>query len=215
MNRTSGSANARNRSTKSGFMRRATLQAPELQAEAPGLECALRFRDLLPVSMVLAIGVGRRCKSADRHPARPRNRAIDRFGHGRILPTPMRVSDGARTRAAPLCPCATAPIRVRSLQPVARSPVTPAFGRPHAERPRQRRSTRDPCGNARAAVRSTTPESCGPLSSRLRPTLVTWGLTKTAQDSGLKGSRVRTQEARGSGTRRSADAFVRFEVLRQ
>src|SRR5687767_13252973 len=85
MNRTSAPANARNRSTKSGFMRRSTLQAPELLTEAPCFERALRFGDLLPIGMVLAIGVGRRRESADRHPARPLERAHRRVGHGAYL----------------------------------------------------------------------------------------------------------------------------------
>src|SRR5262245_48489199 len=95
MNRTSASANARNRSTKSGFMRRPTREAPELLTETPGLECAVRFRDLLPIHALLAIGVGSRCEPPDRHPARPLTRAIRRAGHGRILPTPAASASGA------------------------------------------------------------------------------------------------------------------------
>jgi hypothetical protein len=67
-----------------------TLQAPELLTEAPGHERALRFRDLLPIGTVLAIGVGRRCEPADRHPPRPLNRAIGRVGHERILTRRVR-----------------------------------------------------------------------------------------------------------------------------
>src|SRR5262245_12804564 len=103
MNRTSASANARNRSTKSGFMRRPTRDAPELLAETPGLECALGFRALLPIHALLAIGVGSRCEPSDRHP-RPLTRAIRRVGHGRILPTPAASaapSGGKGKRQAP------------------------------------------------------------------------------------------------------------------
>src|SRR5262245_61121154 len=87
MNRTSASPNSRNRSTKSGFMSRSTLQAPELATETPGLERTLRLRDLLPIGKVLAIGVGRRRETADCHPAGPLGRAISPVGHRRILPT--------------------------------------------------------------------------------------------------------------------------------
>jgi len=62
-------------------MRPFTLQTPELFAETPRLDRALGFRDLLPVGPLLAIGIGRRCESADRHPARPLDRAICGVGH--------------------------------------------------------------------------------------------------------------------------------------
>jgi hypothetical protein len=88
MNRTSASTNARYGSTKSGFKGRFTLQAPELLAEAPRFERAVRLGDLPPVSSVVAIGIGCRRKSADRHPVRTLNRAIRLIGHRRILPLP-------------------------------------------------------------------------------------------------------------------------------
>jgi hypothetical protein len=68
-------------------MRRVTLQAPELLAEAPRDERALRLRDLLPIGAVLAIGLGCRHESAHRHPLGPCTRAIVRAGHARILPS--------------------------------------------------------------------------------------------------------------------------------
>src|SRR5262245_19005685 len=93
MKRTSAPPNARNRSTKSGFMGRSTLQAPELLTEAPGLERALRLRDLLPTGAFGASGLSRRRETADRHRVGPLGRAICRVGHGRILPT--RVTSAA------------------------------------------------------------------------------------------------------------------------
>ena len=55
-NRTLAAANARNRSTKSGFIGRSAAQAPELLAEAPHLQDTLALDHLLPEDEIVAVG---------------------------------------------------------------------------------------------------------------------------------------------------------------
>jgi len=57
-NRTSAATNARNRSTKSGFMGRTASEAPLFLAEAPDLKDALARRKLHPELEIAAVSVG-------------------------------------------------------------------------------------------------------------------------------------------------------------
>ena len=63
--------NARNRSTKSGFMGRVTVQLPQFVAEPPRLENALRVRNLQPVFEIVPVGFCRRRVSSDGHARLP------------------------------------------------------------------------------------------------------------------------------------------------
>jgi len=57
-NRTSASPNARNRSRKSGFIRRSAEQLPLLERQLPGEQHAIGGRQSTPVREILPIGVG-------------------------------------------------------------------------------------------------------------------------------------------------------------
>ena len=57
--RTSAATNARNRSTKSGFIGQVAAQPPELLAESPDLKDAFGSGSLHPEFEVVSIGFGR------------------------------------------------------------------------------------------------------------------------------------------------------------
>jgi hypothetical protein len=65
-NRTSAAVNARNRSTKSGFIAQLASKAPELLAETPHLEDPIPLGNLHPELQVVTVGLGRR-REASRH----------------------------------------------------------------------------------------------------------------------------------------------------
>jgi hypothetical protein len=58
--------NARNRSTKSGFMGMVVSPLPEFYAQTPHLEQALRRRHGQPVFEVVPVGLGCRVEPANR-----------------------------------------------------------------------------------------------------------------------------------------------------
>lgn len=74
-NRTSAATNARNRSTKSGFTRRFSVQLPLFLTECPDEQHALFVRNLTPVFEVVAVSFPGGTKSSNRG-ARPRRSAV-------------------------------------------------------------------------------------------------------------------------------------------
>ena len=81
--RTSASTNARNRSTKSGFIRPSARELPLLLAQLPDQQDAVRGGDLLPELHVAPVGVGRRREASHRHVPLARDCTLGK--HARII----------------------------------------------------------------------------------------------------------------------------------
>src|SRR5262245_16814317 len=105
MNRTSATTNARNRSTKSGFIDALASQPPELLTEFPHLQHALAFRDLLPVLEVVLVCFGGRLEAA----CDSRSLAPARFSHDDPLwlAPPLIASFVTIVCFVSVAPCAT------------------------------------------------------------------------------------------------------------